>query len=55
MAKGTKWEYYRWRIAEGSQPEAIGEFDTMMHELGQDGWELVAVDNGFAYFKRERA
>ena len=27
--------------------------DQMLNELGQVGWELVTVDNGVAYFKRE--
>lgn len=30
----------------------MDEDETTAYELGQRGWELVAVDNGYAYFKR---
>ena len=28
--------------------------EILVSDLGIDGWELVSVDNGKAYFKRER-
>jgi len=40
-------------------PKRCFEYETVLREgtdfdyLGHNGWELVAVDNGLAYFKRE--
>jgi hypothetical protein len=31
------------------------EFDRDLADLGDDGWELVAVEGDAAYFKRQRA
>lgn len=28
--------------------------NVVLDNMGQDGWELVAVSNGFCYFKREK-
>lgn len=41
-------------------PKRCFEYETVSREgtdfdyLGQNGWDLVAVDDGLAYFKRER-
>lgn len=39
-----KWEY----IVVNSS------YENAMNSLGELGWELVSVDNGLAYFKREK-
>ena len=41
-----KWEY------KAIIPENDFVPESLMNELGQEGWELVYVDNGIAYFKR---
>ena len=45
---GPTWEYKRESLVVGR--EGIRK---MLNEFGQEGWELVAVDNGEAYFKRK--
>ena len=42
------WEYRKVR-AELGKP-----FDTAINELGTEGWELVGVSEGSAYFKRPK-
>lgn len=51
-----KWEY---KVISLRAIEELGDFLTIPHrtsdgfrKLGLDGWELVSVDNGIAYFKR---
>lgn len=41
------WEYK----TIGAKGGRVGTID--LDKLGQEGWELVSVDNGVAYFKRE--
>ena len=46
----TKWEYLQ------VEPHAIwaaGD-NSWMNKLGANGWELVSVDNGVAYFRRQK-
>lgn len=40
----------QWEYARVLDRQSIDYFDN----AGSDGWELVAVDNGIAYFKREK-
>jgi hypothetical protein len=44
-----KWEYYVISLAKEAQVVS-GYLD----ELGRDGWELVAVENGVYFFKRPK-
>jgi hypothetical protein len=51
-----KWEYNRMLVtsdkwANPLDDEFIYEY---INEQGEDGWELVAVDSGIAYFKRPK-
>lgn len=41
----VKWEYLRLDIYDGSHP-------IEWNKLGQEGWELVIIYAGVAYFKR---
>lgn len=41
----TKWEYTNVFIKDSADWVHI-------HDMGRNGWELVSVDNYFAYFKR---
>lgn len=45
-----KWEYKFLHVA--GQVGQIPYNGNYIQELGQDGWELISVDNGVAYFKR---
>jgi hypothetical protein len=44
-----KWEYFATNV-EGSPREATKELD----DYGDDGWELVAIDEGRYVFKRAK-
>ena len=59
-----KWEYFEadreaiwevgkklYEIKDPEKPES--EFTLALNGMGKIGWELVAVDNGKYYFKRE--
>ena len=46
----TKWEY---RVEDISYMGRAGRESTL-DEMGEEGWELVGVDNGGAYFKRPK-
>jgi hypothetical protein len=57
-----KWEYYQadkktiWRkfgmkVKDIKPPQSL--FEIAINRMGKMGWELVAVDNGKYYFKRE--
>lgn len=46
-----KWEYKRLFVSEYG-PELIDGKYGKLGEYGREGWELVSVDNGKAYFKR---
>ena len=46
----TKWEYGY--IVFGGEDVANRE---AMDRRGDEGWELVSVDNGIAYFRRPKA
>ena len=57
-----KWEYYQadektiWRklgmeVKDIKPPQSL--FEIAVNRLGKMGWELVAVDNGKYFFKRE--
>lgn len=45
-----KWEYKFLHVA--GRVGQIPYNGPYIQELGQDGWELISVDNGVAYFKR---
>jgi hypothetical protein len=51
-----KWEYNRCRVARNEgYPNPMDDawmFEFLNDTLGQDGWELVAIEDGIAYFKR---
>jgi len=34
--------------------KVVTALEAPFHDIGMDGWELVSVDCGFAYFKREK-
>lgn len=44
-----KWEYLTISLPLGFSMDVIN-FD----EIGEQGWELVSVSNGTAYFRREK-
>lgn len=44
----TKWEY---RVA----PVHLGDNLDWMDEMGAEGWECYAVDEGTAYFRRPKS
>ncbi len=45
-----KWEYdYLYPL----NRESIENSIAVMRDMGRDEWELVLVDNGIAYFRRE--
>lgn len=45
-----KWEYDY--VYPTDRPDKLQETIAVMKDMGRDGWELVSVDNGIAYFKR---
>lgn len=45
-----KWEYTISFLT--SFKHRNGELEKHLNEMGQAGWEMVAVDNGMVYFKR---
>lgn len=55
-----KWEYrFKYLLSDSHDVainETIRDIDNynakVLDDLGNDGWELVSVDNGIAYFKR---
>jgi len=46
-----KWEYSVLNLEE-MQKQFHDSFKSMLDVNGVEGWELVSVDNGIAYFKR---
>lgn len=44
----TKWDYSAFLFTREKLEGAI----RAINDLGKQGWELVSVDNGIAYFKR---
>jgi hypothetical protein len=42
-------------VPKGHSMEKQQEFDRDLADLGDDGWELVAVEGDAAYFKRQSA
>ena len=46
-----KWEYLTSAIPKNAR-NTIEEVDDKFEYYGKQGWELVSVDNGIAYFKR---
>ena len=51
-----KWEYNRIVVKSDRYINPLNDDDTYpyIEEAGLDGWELVAVDDGVAYFKRPK-
>jgi len=48
-----KWEYkLTIGLSDSDDVTALDVFGNNYNSLGQQGWELVAVDSGIAYFKR---
>jgi hypothetical protein len=50
-----KWEYEFVKIKHPRLPNTptdLADFKLCLMDLGEEGWELVSVDNGVAYFKR---
>lgn len=51
-----KWEQFALELPKGdglvSSKVAIDFTSNLLMEYGSQGWELVSVDNGIAYFKR---
>ncbi len=45
-----KWEYTISFLT--SFKHRNGELEKHLNEMGQAGWELIAVDNGMIYFKK---
>jgi len=45
-----KWEYTHFGDAASDRPGMVDHWERM----AEKGWELVTVDNGVAYFKREK-
>jgi hypothetical protein len=60
----TPWEYgwiaasdrkkkFKWcRYGQSVEEFSRSDYPRRLSELGEEGWELVAVDRGFLYFKR---
>lgn len=48
MASMIHWEY-----KEHTLPEDATDRHKLLMRLGDSGWELVSVDNGIAYLKRQ--
>lgn len=48
----TKWEYSQLKIKEYDEGLLWSRFGKFS-DMGKEGWELVSVDDGIAYFKRE--
>jgi hypothetical protein len=45
-----RWEYY----VETLRSTDINTLKSYLDDIGEDGWELVAVRNEFYYFKRQK-
>jgi hypothetical protein len=52
MSQRTNWQYKRLRVPAGNEKDQLETFENSMRALGQDGWELVTVEDSIAYFKR---
>jgi hypothetical protein len=46
---GSRFEYHRERLKQKSEKAT-----DRLNELGAEGWELVGVDDGWAYLKRPK-
>jgi hypothetical protein len=46
---GSRFEYHRERLKQKSDKAT-----DRLNELGAEGWELVGVDDGWAYLKRPK-
>jgi hypothetical protein len=55
VPQNPRWEYRRLGVPKGHSMEKQQEFDRDLADLGDDGWELVAVEGDAAYFKRQSA
>ena len=48
-----KWEYRTLDFNKGTKFETPEyQYDSRLNKYGDDGWRLVAVDNGIAFFER---
>jgi hypothetical protein len=47
-----KWEYHFTNVEYPDNVAGKQKKVGLLRELGANGWELVSVDNGIAYFKR---
>jgi hypothetical protein len=47
----TRWDYFFIHF----DRRDMGELWTPLETLGQDGWEMVGVSDGIAFFKRPKA
>ena len=45
----------RWEYLVLSTQDAYADTEADFNDLGDNGWELVAVDSGIAFFKRQIA
>lgn len=44
---------WRYKVIYRSLMDGDNDFMNLLNELGEDGWELVSVDNKIAYLKQQ--